>query len=181
MFDLGQILAAELSPSIRVLVGPGDVIEVDQFAFEANREAILSLCLSIPNAELGLSWPLLMPWTGQNGQYAKLLIALGQILGVWQMHPSVDTPEMWNPRLHPAIMASNTPLHVSSRVPKPSRGDLEVRVLPCETCGCPSVEADAPEIPAGFTPCDLCGHRERGEEEDTSAASVNAYLRQFSG
>jgi hypothetical protein len=128
---LENLLAAPLTPSIRVRIGPNDAIEVDQAAFENEKEMLRAFCQSIPQADDGLSWRVLKAHTGNNGLMAKLLIGLGEVLGIWKMYPDPGLPELWQSSLFPMIQAGSMAPSVSE-VPKPSRGELEVG----ESCAC---------------------------------------------
>jgi hypothetical protein len=132
-----DLLAVGMVPHIRVRYGPGidETVSIDAGTFELRREELEEFCRGIPNIEQGLSWRTLMPYTGGNGTMAKVLIALGEIACLWKMHPPLRVPSLWN-REHPAILAGSVALAapVTSRVPKPSRGDLETSSSPCRCC-----------------------------------------------
>ena len=164
-FRLEDLLALPLQPSIRVRIGPAEVIEVDQVAWESSKDEFISWASSLPNTEQGIGYHLLKPYTNNNGMLAKLTIALGDLAGLWRMYPSPDQPALWG-RIHPTIM----PLRQKDqrrKVPKPSAGDLD----PAKFCTCCErgmgppdsqvhdlVESD--ETPGLCLECDLvCGAR----------------------
>jgi hypothetical protein len=146
-----------MTPCIRVRISPDRALEVDQAAFEEHRDELERFCRSLPGVEEGPSWRQLKVHTNGNGMMAKLLIALGDLLGVWQMHPSVDSPRLWGNALYPMVLAGSVEKPPVRRVPKPSAGDLEVGVEQCSQCGRmvaapdspvhPPVECDDPDCP----------------------------------
>jgi len=133
-----------------------DVVEIDHVLFEKKRRELTDFCLSIPGTELGLSWRQLRPYTGDNGFLAKTLIALGDLLEVWSLHPNPDMPTLWHDTMYPMILADSVQRPSRHRVPKPSTGDLE-RTIRCETC---QRDIPAPGAAADPVECDnvLCEH-----------------------
>jgi hypothetical protein len=117
--------------STQVEVSPGVFVPVDTSVLSSRKEDLKAYCLSIPQEEL-TSWKSLLPRTNNNGLLAKLLIALGDIEGVWVKHPPADSPYAWLPD-QPAVLIHNTV--PKSTVPKPSAGDLEVNTVICDRCG----------------------------------------------
>ena len=134
--DLHELLAEPLAPSIRVRLSPTEHVDIDMAKFETSKEDITKFCKSIPSANGGLSWRLLKTYTGNNGLMAKLLIALGDLAGVWKMHPSPDFPLLWSKsNMYPMVLAGSMLLEAPRGVLKPSRGDLESLRTECEVCG----------------------------------------------
>ena len=134
--DIPYLLAFPFSPSIQVKIGPlpEDIISVDPEKLEERRDAIKDFCMSLPDTD-GTSWQLLKEHTGGNGTMAKLLVALGELVGAWKMHPDPTRPEMWYPSsMLPMIQAGSVSKPVSSRMPKPSAGDLEKDTASCACC-----------------------------------------------
>lgn len=171
MINFDQLLADELVPIVRVRYGPNleDMVELNQLALEASKADIIALCLSIPNVWDGLSWPQLLPYTGQNGLYAKLLVALGEMFGIWSMHPAVEFPEMWITRLHPMIAAH------SINVPQQKSG-----VRKCADCGDFCISREEMEFMPGYEECDLCDQARTSEEKEAELPKeMNSYLNQF--
>jgi len=75
------------------------------------------------------------PYTGQNGMLAKMVVALGELLGLWTMHPNPDIPGLWHNRLYPMVLPDSVHRRRSPlRTPKPSSGDLEASLEFCERC-----------------------------------------------
>ena len=137
--DIHQLVAFPFSPSVQVKIGPlpDDVIEVDADGLEARRDALKEFCLALPYTD-GASWQLLKEHTGGNGTMAKLLVALGELVGAWKMHPDPTRPEMWYPSsMLPMVQAGSVNKPVSSRMPKPSAGDLEKDTTSCACCARP--------------------------------------------
>jgi hypothetical protein len=127
-----DFLAQPGHPCIRVRVGPNlnDVIEVDQAFFDGHKEELLAWCLELPEVE-GMHWRTMKIHTEGNGTMAKLLIALGDLVGAWKMHPPRDSVGLWT-RQSPRI-ASVTRILPPRRVPKPSAGELD-DTKPCFCC-----------------------------------------------
>jgi hypothetical protein len=137
MIRIEDFLAEPLMPCLRLRVGPAeyDVVEIDIIALEARRDDVLEWMLTLPDVE-GQNWRQLKTYTGGNGLMAKVLIALGHYLGAWQMFPLPETlPELWN-REHPRVFQKT--VKPVSRVPQPSRGDLEKDCVECRCCGRPA-------------------------------------------
>lgn len=133
-FNIEDLLAMPMLPCIRVQVGPGEVVEIDQQAYEAAKDELVAFCLSLPNLE-GASWQILKPYTSNNGLMAKLLIALGDMAGVWTMHPPVSSPDLWSKSsMYPMVLTLQMEPVTPRGVPKPSAGDLEADEVPCECC-----------------------------------------------
>lgn len=133
--DLEELLATPVTPSIRVRVGPGpeDAVYVDQVAFDARKEEILEFCQNIPSPN-GIGWKALRPYVGGNGLMAKLLIGLGDVLGVWKMHPPPEIPELWSLPDYPIAIGA-----VSIR--KRAREET----LECQCCWRPMGPCDSKE------------------------------------
>ena len=129
-----KFLADPLTPSVRLRIGPSvdDAVEIDPTAYEAQKDLLLQFCLDIPNTD-GMSWQVLRAYTDGNGTLAKVLIALGEMAGIWKMHPSPFFSDLWfgNP-MYPCISSGSVKRAPS--VPKPSQGDLE-NTIPCACCG----------------------------------------------
>lgn len=139
LFRIEDLLAVPMTPSIRVRYGPGpdDAVAIDEALWEAMKERFVEFCISIPNAE-GSSWRTLRSYTGQNGLMAKLLIALGDLAGVWTMHPRLDTPDLWQNPMYPMVLVQVKTVDLGV---KPSRGDLEYAL--CQCCERPMGPADS--------------------------------------
>ena len=202
--DIEKLLAVGMVPSIRVRYGPDieDAVFIDANAFELNKTELKRYCQSIPNANAGLSWRLLMPWTGGNGLMAKVLVMLGEMVGAWKAHPPLESPAMWNRKLHPMIRTGSLVQEapVASRVPKPSRGDLEAGTQPCRCCKRPmgptdSVSHDLVEAGNGYcmdcnfedcddmSPCRVFHKPVEKQAEQVLEApdGIDEYLRRFGG
>jgi len=158
---LEELLAVPMQPCIRVRYGPkiDDVVEIDEVQFERRKDEFIEHCFTIPNLD-GANWRILKPYAGDNGLMAKVLIALGQMIGIWKMWPDPNALEFtaWGD-FHPSIQMGTVvkpPPSVlkKERVPKPSRGDLELDVSTCSCC-------DRPMGPMDSTIHDL-----RVEEDD---------------
>ena len=133
MMDIAQLIALPMEPCIRVRVTPTETVEVSQERFELYKQDLLILCASIPIGE-GLSHRLMMSYTGNNRTLAKLLVGLGALVHVWRLHPSVEVPALWSKsRLYPMAIPFVTE-STKTRVPKPSRGDMEADLKPCACC-----------------------------------------------
>ena len=134
-FPVEEFLATPGLRSIRLRYGPGmeDAVEIDQAVFDQRKQELLDFCLGLDNVE-GMSWRLLKQCTGGNGLMAKVLIALGQLVGAWTMHPALDIPQAWTSTMYPTIFGRTAPTVSPSRTPKPSAGDLEVGTTPCRCC-----------------------------------------------
>jgi len=134
MMRLERFLADPLTPSVRLRVGPfvEDAVEIDQAVYEAQKDDLIQFCLDIPNAD-GMSWQVLRTYTGGNGTLAKVLIALGELAGVWKMHPNPFFSDLWfgNP-MYPCISSGSVRRRLP--IPKPSQGDLE-NTNTCVCCG----------------------------------------------
>lgn len=196
-YEMSKLLALPFTPCLRVRVGPKpeDVVEISAIEWEAEKPKFIEFCKSITEANEGPSWRELKKHTGGNGLMARLLIALGDMAGVWTMFPRVFTPELWHPQ-HPMILRES----VASRstVPKPSAGDLERDTKECEVCHRPMGPADSKHHDLVESPdegtCLECYHDQADEKRKpkTKKASVvkedepqldqdalAAYLRQF--
>jgi hypothetical protein len=131
--NLKEILASQTSQAMAVEIAPGKFIEVDPMMMKSREGELRSYCLSLPVAG-GASWRQLKPWAQNNGDLAKLLIAIGELVGAWKMHPPVTSPELWGKSdLYPMISVEVK--EAPSRVPKPSRGDFDVGTSLCTCCG----------------------------------------------
>lgn len=136
--NIEEFLAVPMTPSIRLRIGPGvdDAVEIDQFAFDAKKQELIDFCRALYNVD-GASWQLLRMHTNGNGTLAKVLIALGELAGVWKMHPRPEYADLWygNNMLpciqHGSIVQAVAP---GQGVPKPSSGDLEKGVKECTCC-----------------------------------------------
>jgi hypothetical protein len=131
--DLHDLIAQEMEPSIRIRITPDHAISISQIRWEERMADILAFCVDL-DVESRLSWQMLQEVTGGNGDMAKLLIALGEMLQVWCRHPSLDFPELWTTQSVPMILAGSSVKTAAGRVPKPSRGDLEKGMVPCSCC-----------------------------------------------
>jgi hypothetical protein len=121
--NLEEYLANPFQPCIRLRVGPEltDVVEVDQAYWEMHRDAFVEECLSLDEVE-GHNWRSLKKYTDGNGLMAKLLIALGDLAGVWTMHPPRTAPPgLWSRDLPRVLIGPPR----RPTVPKPSQGALE--------------------------------------------------------
>ena len=130
-FRIEDLVALPMQPSIRVRVGPEEIVEVDMISWDSMKDDFITWALSLPGIDQGVGWRLLKPYTGNNGMLAKLAIALGELAGIWRMYPSPDQPNLWG-RTHPSILQLKKPLAATRRVPKPSAGDLDSD----KDCGC---------------------------------------------
>jgi len=129
--NLEDFLAMPMTPCIRLRIGPEvtDVVEIDQITYDARKDELLLFLESIPLVD-GASWRTLKPYTNNNGLMAKILIALGELAGVWKMYPSPDIAILWEGHsTYPCVLAGSVQFPSkqlpASSVPKPSRGDLE--------------------------------------------------------
>lgn len=137
-YDLRALIVKQDAPLTSVLAietSPGRVMEIDRLHWEATKEQFVAFCESIPGVETGPSYQALKLYTNGNGDLAKLLIALGELAGVWKMHPPLRHPELWGKarQLYPMIAAEPRP--APAHTPKPSTGDLEKGVTDCGCCG----------------------------------------------
>jgi len=134
--NFDELIAKTMTPSVTVFFGPGpdDYVLVGQGALERMKSEILELCQTVP--EDCLSWQVMRQHTEDNGQYAKLLIALGDMLGFWKMHPPIGQVHIWakGGAMYPMVLSGSRRAPEHRGVPKPSRGDLEVDTTPCDTC-----------------------------------------------
>ena len=129
-----DLLASPMVPSFTIEVSPGQFLEVDMAGFEDKKEEFKAFCLSIPNID-GASWKLIKSHTNNNGLMAKLLIALGERAGIWKVHPPVSMADLWQKSpFYPMILSGSIEGVPSSKVPKPSRGDLERDTKLCVSC-----------------------------------------------
>jgi len=129
-FQISDLIAMPMEPAIRIRVGPTEVVQVSQSAWELKKDDFLEWALALPRIDQGIGYRLLKPYTGNNGMLAKLAVALGDFAKIWRMYPSPDQPALWG-RTHPAIMQLRK-TDQRRRVPKPSAGDLD----PAKTCTC---------------------------------------------
>ena len=136
--DISKFLAMPGRPHIRMRVGPGygpaDVVAIDQQYFDEHREELTEYCRQL---ELGAAsnWRAARVHTDNNGLYAKLLISMGDLLGVWSMNPPRDAPEaLWTHECPRVFMRAVEALPPTSLVPKPSRGDFEADATFCTCC-----------------------------------------------
>ena len=136
--NIEDFLALPLAPSIRLRIGPRieDAVNIDQGVYDLRKEQLIEFCRTLPNLD-GAGWQVVRQHTGNNGTLAKVLIALGDLAGIWKMHPSPDIPELWvGMSMHPSIRIGSIALPPSPvAVPKPSRGDLEKDLTRCSCCG----------------------------------------------
>jgi hypothetical protein len=135
-YDMKGLLArrdADLLTSKSVEVSPGLFIQVDRGMWEMAKDSFASFCNSLP-VEAGPSYKLLKHYVGGNGDMAKLLIALGEEVGVWKMHPPVNRPELWGKSTLYPMVAAGTVRAKAPQVPKPSAGDLERDTKECSCC-----------------------------------------------
>lgn len=144
--EMHDFLAVPGQPCIRIRIGPQveNVVEVDQVFFEANRDKLLAWCLELP-AE-GMSWRHLKRHTGGNGTMAKLLVALGALVGAWEMLPQPGG--LWT-HLSPMVQKTKAP-ELSRRVPKPSAGEV------AEPFSCPCCLEAMEWTPEGSKVCPDC-------------------------
>ena len=131
--DLFGLLAEPHEPRITVRLTPTQSVEVSQIRWKAQMAEILDFCVDL-DVEDRLSWQLLREVTRGDGEMAKLLIALGEMLQVWARHPSIDFPELWGMPSLPMILAGSSVKTAAGRMPKPSRGDLEAGMIHCGCC-----------------------------------------------
>lgn len=91
--DLARIIQSILRPegtmvgTTTVKVHPRHEYLIDVETARRERKAFAQALADIPNIESGLSWQLLMPWTGGNGSLAMACIAIGHHLGLWPIYP----------------------------------------------------------------------------------------------
>lgn len=138
-YDLRALLVREgmpLTAMLAVETSPGKMMEIDRVHWEATKDQFVAFCEDIPGIETGPSYQALKLYTGGNGDLAKLLVALGELAGVWKVHPPVRFPELWGKsKLYPMVAAEpRLSRAAKSRVPKPSAGDLEKGVTDCACC-----------------------------------------------
>lgn len=168
MFDLRQLLARPGMPLQAIIVvstSPDKVMEIDRGMWEAQKDNFISFCASIPDIEVGPSYQVLKCYTGQNGDLAKLLIALGELAGVWRVHPPLQSPELWGKsRLYPMVQASAPRART---VPKLSTGDLHKGESPCVCC-------TRPTGPAGSRVHDLVAGEREGYCSECDEAGCDA-------
>lgn len=177
---LPSLLAEPGVPCVRVRVGPDydDVIEVDTAQLEDVKGHLLYAMSTLGDVTAS-DWEALRVHTGGNGMMAKLLIGLGHLLKVWEAYPDpMSPPEMWN-RRHPRVfrMAETA---IPSRVPKPSRGDLETGTVACESCAMPMgpVGSDIHDLRASSNApkiCELCYE----DRQENAPEGLDRFLGQF--
>ena len=203
--NIEDFLAIPGTPCIRLRVGPNpyDEIEVGQLYFDENKEALRDYCESLGDVT-AYDWRAMKKFTKGNGVMAKLLIALGDLAGAWQMHPPREHGMgLWT-KDHPRVLQ----ISFFSSVAKPSRGDTDTHKL-CFCCERPmgppgSVVHDLPAAVEEPTMCFECvsegceleqgpchvfpekkasERRQRPPEDEESPAGepagLEAYLRQF--
>tara|TARA_B100000131_G_scaffold72080_1_gene68390 strand:- start:4861 stop:5481 length:621 start_codon:yes stop_codon:yes gene_type:complete len=135
--DLTSLLAPPLTPSIEIRLSPTQSISVDIVEFEKRKAEILDYCKSM-DLEGKLSWKELQEHTDGNGTMAKLLIAMGDLIGAWSMHPPVHLPDLWrSSNAFPMILSGTQTFDRTRRIPKPSAGDLDVGTVTCPKCNLP--------------------------------------------
>ena len=101
-FSLENLRVRLGQPHVPIRVTPTQVISVDPQKLRQHQGDIRKLCNSIPNAA-GSNWQILRVYTNGDGDLAKLLIALGELLGVWIRHPPLDVPAAWSNPYFPSI------------------------------------------------------------------------------
>ena len=129
--DLADFIALPGMPSTKVEISPGVFVPVDPAVMSIRKEELKQYCSSIPPEEV-VTWRGLLPRMGGNETLSKLLISLGDMLGVWTQHPPVNSPYAWLPE-HPVVLIHS--VSTTSSVPKPSAGGLEAGLITCDRCG----------------------------------------------
>lgn len=145
MFHAALYKAELLEPCVRLRIGPGidDVFEFSQAKLDDAKADIETFCRSLPHLDDGGSWKVYRAYTNWDGLSAKVLIVLGEHLGIWRSHPPQGSPELWTNDVYPTILGGTLEMPHERRTPKPSTGDLEVleRVMfnttDCSACGRP--------------------------------------------
>jgi hypothetical protein len=141
-FDHQPLIAQDLESCITLRVGPGvdDIVDLSRQAVAEQERGLRTALLSLPGTGDGANWETLQTYT-TSGMAAKVAIALGHHFGLWKMHPSPATPDLWTSPSYPTILAGTLveqPYRLNGGTPKPSRGDLEVGTKPCTKCGRPT-------------------------------------------
>lgn len=137
-----EFLALPMMPSIRLRIGPTEAVDIDQMVFESKKEELIGFCLQIPNSE-GMNWEILRTYTGGNGQMAKVLIALGDLCGVWQMYPPLDWVDLWRGNTFYPSIRMHTVMY-------PKLAPVVDNFGQCECCGRPT------QIPSQGKPNEMC-------------------------
>ena len=97
--DLTSLLAIPGSLSTKVQIGIADHVDVCPLKLDLHREELERYCTSLPVDE-NTSWKMLTLYTGGNGALAKLLMLLGNEIGVWEagMLPTDIAPRFFRVR-----------------------------------------------------------------------------------
>jgi len=132
--DLTTLLAAPLTYSVSVRLTPTQSIDIDIVELEKRKPEILNYCKNLDLTDK-LSWKDLQEHTEGNGTMAKLLVAIGDMIGAWSMHPPVHFPDLWkSSNVFPMILSGTQVIDKTRRVPKPSAGDMEAGTVTCPKC-----------------------------------------------
>lgn len=129
---LEEFLALPMTPSIRLRYGPSieDAVEIDEATFERRKQELIDFCSTLPNLE-GMSWQLLRLHTEGNGLMAKVLIALGELAGLWKMYPRPEWADLWQGNsMYPCIRTVSLPPARPKLV-----SDIDSSNPACECCG----------------------------------------------
>lgn len=122
-----EFLALPMMPSIRLRIGPTEAVDIDQRVFEDKKEELIGFCLQIPNSG-GMNWEILKTYTDGNGQAAKILIALGDLCGAWQMYPPLEWVDLWRGNTFYPSIKMHTVVH-------PRLAPVTDNFGQCECCG----------------------------------------------
>ena len=102
-----------------VEIGAGQKVKIDVGAIKMNEQLLKAYFSSLPKYE---SWSDFLPSTDGNGFLARVAVLVGHLLGIWELEGN-------------ALDFSYPTIKRVSRIPKPSRGDLERKPDPKEDEG----------------------------------------------
>ena len=196
--DLRELIPQPMAPCVPVWVRPNKSVEISLVVLEERKKILTEFCRDLPETITG--WKDLLPFVGNDKELAFILLAVGDLLRVWSVHPPVDRPELWikGRHIYPHILRLQMP-KVASRVPKPSAGDLEKDLITCVHCHTQmgpygSAVHDFTEFMPGHGCVSMdpetCPEREKQEKvatvigdaaEAPDTSFIDDYLSQFEG
>lgn len=143
--NLADLFALPSDPSFHLQLGPDfekDSVIIHIGLWDLHKSKFREWVCSLPEIQekQAVSYRVLAQHTQGNRLLARVLIALGDLEGLWQFYPDRSIPSLWSKsNMYPMILSGsfNLPQAVdapSSRVPKPSEGDLEPTEGFCEAC-----------------------------------------------
>lgn len=141
--NLDTLRAKPMEPCLTFWLSPSESINIDRALFEQEKANIRNWCIDLPLMPEGSSWVTLSAYTGGNGTLARLLIVLGDFLGIWEMQPKISQTGIWAEMLHPmAVEKVRAPIFSNEKVQIPGKictfcfRPIEVRALnfPDDVC-----------------------------------------------